>query len=109
MRVWVDDVRPMPDGYDVHIKTIGALYAFLLCVSNAGEALDFISFDHDMPKQLNFETVYDVLKLLDKDNKLDYIFLDYRVHSANPDGKQRIEWLMKDLFKKQQSLSGSSG
>jgi hypothetical protein len=102
MRIWVDDVRPMPaEGYDVHAKTLEGLLELIVLHLQAGEAIAFISFDHDMPtteplKSINIHNVYDILKyLLNKGAVDDFSFIkDWRVHSMNPVGKKNIEQLL---------------
>lgn len=93
MKIWVDDVRPMPKGYDIHCQS----------VNDAIEVLDYI----DMKQKVNVE-------LLDLDHDAgdfrgdggDYIkILDWleernisvliRIHSGNVVGRQNMERIIK--------------
>jgi hypothetical protein len=98
MRVWLDDVRPMPkEGFDIWVKT-------------AEEALDlietgqvsFMSFDHDLG--FNMKTMkcdhaksgYDVAKRVEQlaaEKKLRRF--GWAVHSMNPTGANNIEMALK--------------
>jgi hypothetical protein len=83
MRLWLDDERTMPPGFD--LRVVNSTQA--LCVLRKGK-VSFISFDHDLGAG---PTGYDVACELER--------LAYRgelkppefaVHSANPVGAQRI-------------------
>ena len=43
MKLWLDDLRPMPARFEVHVKTVEQALAALL----QGQ-ISFISFDHDL-------------------------------------------------------------
>jgi len=83
--IWLDDVRPMQPGYDVHVKT--AREAINLLKSND---IKSISFDHDLgPEEAG--TGYDVAKWIERaafDGKIRQ--LSWSIHSANPVGKKNI-------------------
>lgn len=61
----------------------------------------FISFDHDLADEAQVEmTGYDFAKFMIDfiiDNKLQCVF-EYVVHSANPVGKENIEYYLKNGF-----------
>lgn len=92
-RVWLDDERPIPKEYDLHAKT-------------AQEAIDFlkdgkvseISFDHDLGE--TEETGYFVAKWIEEQayfGKLKPV--KWRIHSANPSGRERIRMAMLNADK----------
>ncbi|MBY0227710.1 MAG: hypothetical protein K2W96_00380 [Gemmataceae bacterium] len=89
MRLYLDDVRDMPPGFD-H------------CARTAAEALDllrtgrvaFLSFDHDLGTE---ETGYTVASWIERaafDGTLPR--LGWAVHSANPVGRANIEAAMRN-------------
>ena len=84
MKVWLDDVRPMPPTYDTHVKTPDEAIALL----KTGE-VTLISLDHDLGE--NVGTGYDVAKWIEEAAYHNAIIpLDVRVHSANPVGARRM-------------------
>lgn len=92
MRIWLDDLRPMPEGYDLHIKTAQECIELL----KLGQ-IDFISFDHDLGEEEN-GTGYDVARWIleqaatDNPNIGD---IKWKVHSANPVGVKNITHAME--------------
>lgn len=85
MRVWLDDERPMPDGFDTHVKT--AAEAVLLL--QTGD-VTFLSFDHDLGNPDN-GTGYQVASWVEKnafEGRLPRF--EWAVHSANPVGARSM-------------------
>lgn len=81
VRVWLDDERPMPEGYDVHVKTASEAIEMI----RRGEVSE-ISLDHDLGDYAN-GTGYEVAKFIEEGAFGGTVSpLDARVHSANPVG-----------------------
>jgi len=83
MNVWLDDERPMPSDYDVHVKTAEEAINLL-----AAGNVDIISLDHDLGQQ---KTGYDVAKWIEEaaaTGKLSRITV--HVHTQNPVGRKNI-------------------
>jgi len=85
MKLWIDDLRPMPDTFDVHAKT-------------ASEAIEILkrgkvthaSFDHDLGEEEN-GTGYDVASWVDNAASEKTIPpFTWTIHSANPVGAANI-------------------
>ena len=89
MRLWLDDLRPMPFGYDIHVKTAEETIKLL----EKGDVV-YISFDHDLGEEEN-GTGYDVAKWIEEAafNKL-IPQLKWKIHSANPVGEKNIKLAM---------------
>ena len=92
MRVWLDDVRPMPADFDVHCRTADCAIALI-----GSYLVDHISFDHDLGSE---DTGYDVAKVIEE------MAADgecgpptYAIHSANPVGRKNIEDAMQNAQK----------
>ena len=87
MKIWLDDKRPMPEGYDFWAKTgeqaIHALSVFYV---------DKISFDHDLGKGKDGYEVAKYIELLAAIGDFDPP--EWEVHSANPVGRKRINMAM---------------
>ncbi len=89
LRVWLDDVRPMPENFDIWVKT--ELDAILLIGQNK---VSHLSFDHDLGE--NAGNGYNVAACIEHGayyNKTQSFTWD--VHSQNPVGRKNIEACMK--------------
>jgi hypothetical protein len=92
MNIWLDDVRPMPAGFDVHVKT--ASEAIELIKNSDG--VESISFDHDLGNDED-GTGYDVATYIEMSVYLRHHPPPRRwaVHSANPVGREKIKRAME--------------
>jgi hypothetical protein len=91
MRLYLDDVRPTPDGYDLRAYT--AQEAITMLTTGM---VTFISFDHDLGEEKN-GTGYDVAKWIEEQayTHSHFIVPDWQVHSANPVGARNIDVAMR--------------
>lgn len=88
IRIWLDDVRPMPEGFDVWCKTAEHALSVIAVTKT-----DYISFDHDLGTEL---TGYDVAKWIEERVFSGWnLYMEYDIHSANPVGRKNIEMAMK--------------
>ena len=88
--VWLDDERPMPEGFNYHASKIEELYHHL-----RGGEIDHISFDHDLGE--NNKTGYDLACLIEElafQKAMPKISWD--VHSQNPIGADKIRAAMEN-------------
>jgi len=94
MRIWLDDIRPMPNWFDVHCKTATEAADYI----RTGK-VTFISFDHDLgPAKAG--TGYHVAVLIEDYAKAGAIpAIRYAIHSANPVGRVNIEAAMRNAIK----------
>lgn len=91
MRVWFDDARPMPAGYDRHARS--AQEAILLLQSGQ---VDYISLDHDLGSEGSHDSGYQVALWIEEQADANRIRVPaWGCHSANPVGRQRIEAAMR--------------
>ena len=91
-KIWLDDIRPMPPGFDVHCKTGDRAIRFL-----SDDAVSEISLDHDLGEGM---TGYDVAKFVEKAAFLGTLSrIKWAVHSSNPVGKSNIESAMLNAEK----------
>lgn len=93
MRVWLDDVRPMPEHFDVHVKT-------------AQEAIDLLktgkvtrmSLDHDLGN--DFMTGYDVAKFVEQAAFEGTLApLRFSLHTDNPVGRKNMAAALRNAYK----------
>lgn len=86
MLIYLDDVRPIPNGY------VGCRTADEAIMHLSTGKVTFISFDHDLGTEL---TGYDVAVYIEESVQKALIPLPaWKVHSANPVGRKRIEQAM---------------
>lgn len=94
IQLWLDDVRPMPFGFDIHAKTEQDAIE-LLKTGN----ITHISFDHDLGNPEN-GTGYNVAKFIEEKAYYGKIPpLTWTIHSANPVGRKNIESAMNNADK----------
>lgn len=88
MKIWLDDIRPMPQGFDIHCKTQNEAMLHL-----AKGYVVHISFDHDLGE--NAGNGYGVAQAIEYWAYYSVIPpLTWDVHSANPVGRRNIELAM---------------
>ncbi len=94
--IWLDDVRPRPDRFWIHLRSYEDFAAYISAYGLPAR----ISFDHDLG---DGESGYDCAKLL-VDYCLDHSLPlpQYTVHIQNPVGRENIEKLFLN-FKKHHS------
>ena len=93
VRIWLDDVRPMPAGYNFHARTVDEVEGVLgKC------AVSHISFDHDLGEDADGNVLpsgYDLAKIIER---MAYVGtlepLQWRIHSLNPVGRENIRKAM---------------
>lgn len=85
MRLWVDDLRPAPEGWTWAIDSHDAIVNLL---SYPGE-IDEISFDHDLGDGDTTRKV--ILWMCENDIPWPAIV---RVHTANPVGREWLEGMV---------------
>lgn len=85
MRLWLDDARPAPDGFDVVVSTAQAAVDAL----QTGE-VEYCSLDHDLADDAA-GTGYDVASFIESAAYRGTLpRLKWNVHSANPAGAARM-------------------
>jgi len=95
MKLWIDDLRPCPNSYDLHAYNYDQAIEFL-----EEHEITFVSFDHDLEAGPENKTGYDVVKWIKKKAKNGEIKpFEYDVHSANPKGSQNIKRGMREVKK----------
>lgn len=85
MKIWLDDIRPMPSNYTRWCKTADDAMLFIA----TGKVTD-ISLDHDLgPDEAG--TGYDVAKYIEKmAHKGAIPPIKWSIHSANPVGRKNM-------------------
>lgn len=91
MRIWLDDVREKPEGFDVHVKTAEEAIVLL-----GRGGVEEISLDHDLGSERSGETGYFVAKWIEGAAFNGYLKpLKWAIHSANPVGRRNMEMALR--------------
>ena len=83
MKIWIDDVRPAPEGY-VWIKSVNEAKRYISMVSPYDVAKIELSVDHDAGDYASDGGDY--IKLLDWLEETKRVPTSIRIHSQNPVG-----------------------
>jgi hypothetical protein len=86
MKLWVDDTRPMPEDFDVHVKSAQAAIELLSRTS-----ISEVSLDHDLGDEDFSGSGYQIacwIEYAAKEKKLNRI--KWNIHSANPVGRMKM-------------------
>jgi hypothetical protein len=84
LSLWLDDERPMPEGFDIHARTADKAVEFL-----KSGVVTRVSLDHDLGDGNG--TGYDVAKYIEEAAfKGELPRMEVGVHSANPVGRVNI-------------------
>ena len=90
IKLWLDDIRPMPPTFNTYVKTAKEAIKYL-----ESDKVTEISFDHDLGEPEN-GTGYDVAKWIEEAAYYKKIKpIKWQVHSANPIGAKNIENAMR--------------
>ena len=91
MKVWLDDLRPIREGFDVWAKTAPEAIEHL----KTGN-VTYISLDHDLGEDEGCGSGYDVASFIEEAAYFNIIpRLKWNVHSANPVGAANMERALK--------------
>jgi hypothetical protein len=84
LSMWLDDERPMPEGFDIHARTAEKAVEYL-----KSGVVSLVSLDHDLGDGNG--TGYDVAKYIEESAfNGELLKMEVRVHSANPVGRMNI-------------------
>lgn len=86
MKVWLDDERPCPHDYNLHIKTADEAIELL----KTGKVIK-ISLDHDLGTDDLNNTGYKVAKFIEEGAfKKELKYIEVNIHTANPIGRKNM-------------------
>lgn len=92
-RLWLDDERPMPKGFDLHVKTAREA---IKKIREGGVSM--VSLDHDLGE--GGGTGYEVAKYVEEAAFNGALMpMEIRVHSANPVGRDNIRRCIDNAVK----------
>lgn len=89
IKLWLDDLRPMPPEFDMWAKNVDEAKAIL----NQGD-VEFISFDNDLAEEQEGRHLASWIE--EKAFNGNIPPMDWQVHSANPIGAKAISQAMQN-------------
>ena len=89
MKIWLDDLRPVPKGYN-GAKSVNE--AILLIEKAEENGTEIVLFDHDLGDY--YTDGGDAIKLLDWLAERG-TFYPVKIHTANPVGRENMERMLK--------------
>lgn len=101
MKIYLDDVRDLPDGFDDWVVARSAEEALRLITSNGLENIESISFDHDLGEDCM--SGYDLASIIEEMvyNAEFTSIPKFSVHSANPVGARNLVACFESIWRKQ--------
>lgn len=95
MKIWVDDVRPVPAGY-VGTKSVNETIALIEKVEADGANIELLDLDHDLGDYASDGG--DAIKILDYLAERE-TFYPVQIHTANPVGRANMERTINRYWK----------
>lgn len=89
MKIWVDDIRTPPDGYDIWAKTSDKALDILQQCEAIDERPELMSLDHDLGDE---DTSRRIVLWMCVNN---FWPVEVRCHSSNPPGREWIEKMIE--------------
>jgi len=95
MKIWVDDLRPVPNGY-IGTKSVDETIEIIQKVENQGIEIELLDLDHDLGDYANDGG--DAIKILDFLVERES-FYPIKIHTANPVGRANMERMIQRYWK----------
>lgn len=97
MKLWVDDIRPAPEGY-LLFRTVNDTLRYIRLNSDYVELIDLDHDAGDCAKEGgDYINILREMKRLTIVKKMDFSHIKFRLHSMNPVGVQNMRALIQDL------------
>ena len=96
MKIWVDDLRPVPTGYE-WAKSVNQAISLIKKAEEDHELIEILDLDHDLGDY--YSDGGDAIKLLDWLAQRE-TFYPIRIHTANPVGRANMERMIKRYWNK---------
>lgn len=96
MRIWLDDVRPIPGGFDHHSYSVDDAKMTILEAERNGIAIELIDCDHDLGDYAKYGG--DGIKLLDWLLERNTLY-PIKLHTANPVGRANMQRMLDRYWK----------
>ena len=91
MKIWLDDIRPAPPGYE-EVKFVNEAVSLITEAEKAGEEIEVLDIDHDLGDY--YPDGGDAIRLLDWLAERE-TFYPVELHTANPVGRAYMERMIE--------------
>ena len=91
VKIWVDDIRPVPEGYE-GTKSVNETIALIEEIEAEGGEIEVIDLDHDLGDYARYGG--DAIKILDYLAERE-TFYPIQIHTANPVGRANMERMIE--------------
>jgi hypothetical protein len=92
MKLWVDDVRPMPTDYTHHAYSVDAAIMMIDTAEEIGDKIELIDLDHDAGDYAkhggDFINILDYLVAAGRDYPI-------KLHTMNPVGRENMRAIIR--------------
>ena len=95
MKIWVDDIRPVPPGY-AGAKSVNEAIALIEDAESRGDNIELLDLDHDLGDY--YSDGGDAIRLLDWLAERE-TFYPVRLHTANPVGRANMERMIERYWR----------
>lgn len=95
MKIWVDDIRPAPNGYET-VRSVNEAISLITGAEEAGTEIELLDLDHDLGDY--YPDGGDAIKLLDWLAERE-TFYPVKIHTANPVGRANMERMITRYWK----------
>ena len=92
MKLWIDDVRPAPEGY-VWCKSVNEAKLFIIDCNRQHIKIELVSMDHDAGDYATDGGDY--IRLLDWFERHDWCSFPIRLHTQNPVGRENMRRIIQ--------------
>lgn len=94
VKIWVDDLRPVPDGYE-GTKSVDETIALIEEIEAEGGEIELLDLDHDLGDFAQFGG--DAIKILDYLAERE-TYYPIAIHTANPVGRANMERMVERFW-----------
>lgn len=96
VKIWVDDIRPVPSGYE-GTKSVDETIILIEKIEADGGEVEMLDLDHDLGDYARFGG--DAIKILDYLAERE-TFYPISIHTANPVGRANMERMIERYWKR---------
>ena len=96
-KIWVDDIRPMPKEYNMHLRTVDEVISVIEYIeSKQHYSIEIISLDHDAGDYGPPDYIK-ILDWLEEKQAIDNLQIDwlFDIHSQNPIGVEKMKQIIR--------------
>jgi hypothetical protein len=96
MKIWVDDIREVPEGY-IGTKSVNETIALIEQAELNGETIELLDLDHDLGDYA--KDGGDAIKILDYLAERE-TYYPIHIHTANPVGRANMERMLARFWER---------